>query len=173
MHPYASPVLDGAFVHLKRVDFDQLIASVGQVAPPEMHKELVQTLFNPAGEWVESSPDHPENEQRQQQYRDQVWSIISRNYLVNGVDVELTDEEREAVAKVRDTLGELIEVKSDHMVYLTQVFTDPRQPQQLSNLIAAIQGINWLNGEAASNMARLFRYPEAWSQHLRLADAAG
>lgn len=165
---YQSPRHDSLTIELQPVKLPALLAGLAQVAPPELVSEVVRTA---TGEEIMENPLHPDNAIRRETYHAEAWQIITRNYLINGTVIDWTDWANEEVAKIRDILGERAP-HSKKMIFLQHVFTDPEQPIQLSNLVNAIQTITFFNMEDAGRIARLFRYPERWAEHIRLTNIA-
>ena len=152
MHPYESPTNPDEFIDIVQVDLADLLAGVGQLQSPEIYKEIIKTFSNPEGEEIENV-HHPVNQERRQNYYDDAWEIVARNYLVNGVKLRLDPSRDERVRKVRDVYGNSAEFQSDHMLYLTHVFTTPREPNQLAEIVRSAQGITLFDREAAGQFS--------------------
>lgn len=164
---YESPVIEGEFVQIKRIDFTQILSSVAAIAPPKIHEEFVRDLIGDGGKWIKNEL-HPKNVENREAYNAEVWETIVRCYLIMAVEIEWTAEKREAVAKMRDLLGTEAD-HSDHMIYLRMIFTDPANPEQLSALALAIQGFLVFSREDAGRLARMFRTDLWRGGHLRNA----
>lgn len=155
MMKYESPVIDGEFVTINKIDFTVMLRNIAAIAPPELERQWVRDLVGDGGKWI-TNELHPNNVKRRQEYDAKIWETIVRSYLIMAVEIEWTDDKREAVAKQRDILGDEAD-RSDHMIYLRTVFTDPSKPEQLSALTLAVQGFLVFDREEAGRLARVFR----------------
>lgn len=153
---YISPLDESLIIDIERVDFGVILKDACFVNPPEIVVEVITTREHPEGLEIPNELS-PENDERREQYRMDVWENIVKGYLMHCVKIRWTPELREEVKKKRDIYGDKLGI-SDQMLFLRTIFTDHQKPEQLSALVNAIQGVVFFDKESASRMARMFQH---------------